>query len=243
MEEKELNLVEILKNAPKGTKLYTPIYGECEFENVDINNLIWVRVYRSGGSIAHYSFYANGKYFADFGGECLLFPSKDNHDWSTFKIEKEGFKIGDHVEEKDSSDRIKTETKMSEKLKGMFGSRSRFDEVLEWLKSQGAEECEFGGHSESSIYYVDNGEVKMVDEIHSILFDIVELPRWRAGYDVKYYFVTEYGEACCSSDIKAALDNDRYNCGNYFKTREEAEVVAKKVREIFKAIKASSKSL
>jgi len=125
---------------------------------------------------------------------------------------------------------------MSEKLKGMYGSRARFDEVLEWLKSQGAVECEFGGHSESSIYYVDDGEVKIVDEIHSVLFDIVELPgRWRAKYDEEYYFVSDRGDISGDSDKREALDNDRFDLGNYFKTLEEAAVVAKKVREIFKA--------
>lgn len=235
IEEKDLNLVEILKDAPKGTKLYSPIFGECELDEVS-KNFIYVVVNRGNDKgYLKESFNSNGLYYCN-GEECMLFPSKDNRDWNTFKIEEEGsFKVGVHVEEKDSNNRIKTETKMSEKLKGMYGSRARFDEVLEWLKSQGAEECEFGGHSESSIYYVDDGEVKMVDEIHSILFDIVELPRrWRAKYDEEYYFVSDRGETCCSSDIREALDNDRYNLGNYFKTPEEAGVVAKKVREIFK---------
>lgn len=234
MEEKELNLVEILKNAPKGTKLYTPIYGECEFENVDIDNLIWVRVDHSGGSIAHYSFYANGKYFADFGGECLLFPSKENRDWSTFKIESKSkaFQVGDYVKEKDSNDIFR-----SEKIKGIIGSKTRGDEVLKWLKSQGDVDCSIcDGKSEEVIYYVDNNEIKIINKRHSVLFDLVELPRWRADYDEKYYFVSECGEACCSSDVRDDFDNGRFNLGNYFKTREEAEPYAKKVREIFKVI-------
>ena len=133
-EEKELNLVEVLKDAPKGTKLYTPIYGECEFENVDINNLIWVRVDHSGGSIAHYSFYANGKYFADFGGECLLFPSKENRDWSTFKIESKAFQVGDYVKKKDSNDIFR--------IKKLDNSSVTFTTILS--NSSEIEECTIG---------------------------------------------------------------------------------------------------
>lgn len=37
---------------------------------------------------------------------------------------------------------------MSEKIKGIFGSKTRADEVLAWLKSQGAENHEFNGDAE-----------------------------------------------------------------------------------------------
>lgn len=33
-----LNLVDILKDCPKGTKLYSPIVGEVEFNGIDINS-------------------------------------------------------------------------------------------------------------------------------------------------------------------------------------------------------------
>lgn len=32
-----INLVEILKDAPKGTKLYSPICGECELNKVYVS--------------------------------------------------------------------------------------------------------------------------------------------------------------------------------------------------------------
>lgn len=128
---------------------------------------------------------------------------------------------------------------MSEKIKGIFGSEKRADEVKEWLKNQGAINFKdiYDASSEHSIYYVEQGNVKVINERYSILFDIVELPRRRAKYDRKYYFVSDHGDTCCSSDIRSALDNGRFDLGNYFETPEEAAVVAKKVREIFKEIK------
>ena len=34
-------------------------------------------------------FTADGKFYCDYkNGECVLFPSKENHDWSTFKVPK-----------------------------------------------------------------------------------------------------------------------------------------------------------
>lgn len=35
MENKELNLCEILKDCPKGTKLYSPIYGFMKLHSVE----------------------------------------------------------------------------------------------------------------------------------------------------------------------------------------------------------------
>lgn len=88
MNEK-LNLVEILKDCPKGTKLYSTIYGDVTFELIDENRLepIVVRIYnRHVGS-----FSADGKLFVDCDGGCTLFPSKDQRDWSKFKTNKSKF--------------------------------------------------------------------------------------------------------------------------------------------------------
>jgi hypothetical protein len=84
-----MNLIEILKNCPKGMKLYSPIFGEVEFRGVN----------ESTGKIAcrnndgkYHSFLSDGKY--EFEGECMLFPSKEQRDWNDFMIP---FKDGDVI--------------------------------------------------------------------------------------------------------------------------------------------------
>ena len=59
---------------------------------------------------------------------------------------------------------------MSKKIKGVYGSETRADEVMKWLENQGIKECQYRGCSENTIYYVDKGIVKAVDKDHSILF-------------------------------------------------------------------------
>lgn len=60
---------------------------------------------------------------------------------------------------------------MNEKIKGIIGSVTRANEVLEWLKSQGAVDCSIcDGSSEEVIYYVNNNEIKTINKRHSILF-------------------------------------------------------------------------
>lgn len=90
MNEK-LNLVEILENVPRGTKLWPPICGDCELVEIDGENThpIICRTKSDGGDIGCEAFTADGKFYCDYkNGECVLFPSKENKDWSTFKISK-----------------------------------------------------------------------------------------------------------------------------------------------------------
>ena len=88
---KNLNLVDILKDAPKGTKLWSPICGDCILDKIEttdttINYAIHCLTVNDHTPV---QFAANGKYTLCFDdGECVLFPSKENHDWSTFKVPK-----------------------------------------------------------------------------------------------------------------------------------------------------------
>ena len=83
-----LNLVEILKDCPKGTKLYSTVFGEVEIDSIDIvsSHPICV-VFPSGDD----SFTKDGKMFDGCDGECVLFPSREQRDWSKFKPKKPKF--------------------------------------------------------------------------------------------------------------------------------------------------------
>ena len=78
---KNIDLTMILKDCPKGKKLYSPIFGEVDFQEI-----------RSGDEYAIITtnnvynpfFTKEGLYYADTNGECTLFPSKDQRDWSQF---------------------------------------------------------------------------------------------------------------------------------------------------------------
>ena len=86
-----LNLVEILKDCPKGTKLYSPIYGDVELEEVYINDdkSYPIRVKVSKNTFN--SFSEDGRNYREYNGECMLFPSKEQRDWSKFKPKKPKF--------------------------------------------------------------------------------------------------------------------------------------------------------
>ena len=81
MNEK-LNLIEILKDCPKGTKFYSTIYGEVEFDCIRDGELYPIRFKMEDKSIGYTT--ANGKEHYSYNGECTLFPSKEQRDWSKF---------------------------------------------------------------------------------------------------------------------------------------------------------------
>ena len=77
-----IDLTKVLKNCPGNTKLYSSIYGEVLFEGIITgNHNYFIEVYvKALNSLIMFTY--NGRYFSN--GECVLFPSKDQRDWSKF---------------------------------------------------------------------------------------------------------------------------------------------------------------
>lgn len=76
-----MNIAEILKYCPKGTKLYSTAFGEVELiDTSSLTNTILVQNIHD----KPFTFYSNGSYVLD--GECILFPSKDQRNWSKFRL-------------------------------------------------------------------------------------------------------------------------------------------------------------
>lgn len=82
---KNINLLEILKGIPDGTKLWSPVCGECEVESIIHCDAYPIRAtHGKGNETLFYKFTSQGKLCNNSEAECVLFPSKENRDWSTF---------------------------------------------------------------------------------------------------------------------------------------------------------------
>ena len=83
MSNENLNLAEILKDCKKGTKLYSPLFGEVEFNciykngTIECENECGVWYFNIDGTIT----IGNVK-----SQIIMLYPSKDQQDWSKFKV-------------------------------------------------------------------------------------------------------------------------------------------------------------
>lgn len=76
-----MNIANLLKYCPKGTKLYSTAFGEVEL--IDASSLANTILVQNNHDTP-FTFYSDGSYILD--GECILFPSKDQRDWSKFRL-------------------------------------------------------------------------------------------------------------------------------------------------------------
>lgn len=97
----KLNIAEILRDKPQGTKLYSSACGKCELKEVN-NKSFKISFYNSkfgfmNGGEGYFD--KKGKLYDD--GECVVFPSKEMRDWSKF-----AWKKGDILVSNDSTTKV-----------------------------------------------------------------------------------------------------------------------------------------
>ena len=90
--ENKINIAEILRDMPEGTKLYSPLFGKCEYISV-VGDKRPINIRTSNTTDMQYEALTEyGCYFSDFEDtDTVLFPSAKMRDWSKF------FKRGDIV--------------------------------------------------------------------------------------------------------------------------------------------------
>ena len=79
-----IDLIKILEGCPEGTELYSPLFGCIEFVGISdiFQNSIITKC--QTGDRAYFS--KKGLYFGIYeDAECLIFPSKNQRDWSKFE--------------------------------------------------------------------------------------------------------------------------------------------------------------
>lgn len=94
MEQKDINIYEILKGVEYGTELYTPMCGNVVLTCLTSSN----EMIRTDKYTRIYRFDKNGRWEKE--GEVMLFPSAEMRDWSKF------FKKGDVLVSNDSDSHI-----------------------------------------------------------------------------------------------------------------------------------------
>ena len=78
-----LNLCEILKDCPTGTKLWSPVWGNMTL--IQINDVSIYPIVLSADGFNNVSLHSDGRMYGVKESECVLFPSKEQRDWSKFE--------------------------------------------------------------------------------------------------------------------------------------------------------------
>ena len=87
----KIDIAEILKDEPKGTKLYCKLIGDCKVDRVSPDGTI--QVYNVNNDYVKLDRYGRFNPL----GEVLLYPSEDMIDWNLFKVTKNSYKTFDYV--------------------------------------------------------------------------------------------------------------------------------------------------
>lgn len=81
--EERVNIASILENAPEGIKLWSPIWGDCEF--VEIHDRAggrpMIKVRTGNGNCRNVTPTGRLEYSLEDLGECILWPSKEKQSW------------------------------------------------------------------------------------------------------------------------------------------------------------------
>ena len=83
-----IDLTKILDGCPRGTKFYSSVCGEVIFERINISDECPIILYANNKNIVPLvpvTYTKDGKFSSSYDGECTLFPSKDQRDWSKFE--------------------------------------------------------------------------------------------------------------------------------------------------------------
>lgn len=91
--ENKINIAEILRDCPKGTKLYSPLFGKCKLGEISNDNKypILITAPKAAGRVVE-TLMKDGSYFEGFEDtETIIFPSVEMRSWDKF------FKRGDVV--------------------------------------------------------------------------------------------------------------------------------------------------
>ena len=140
MEQKDIDIYEILKDMPIGTELYTPLCGKVWFSylTTDKDEKKAIRTENEDGEG---SFNKNGRWMK--GGEVMLFPSNEMKDWS--KLFKKGDVlefVGDEKEQGTCTfEKFEDETKTRfigrfvKEKEALYSKRPSSLRTADWVKS------------------------------------------------------------------------------------------------------------
>ena len=174
MEEK-INIAEILKDKPKGIRLYSPIFGECAFSFVQ-EETDDICVKQHNGEKAFF----NSKGLYNILGECLLFPSKEMRDWRKF-----AWKKGDVLISNDYGTEVIFYNWYDDTYTNFYGKHRLDSENKNNIKYNDAFLCITGRYSledkDAAQTYINTIEERLGGKLNRETWEIEKQPEFKDG--------------------------------------------------------------
>jgi len=187
MEQKKVNIAALLQGCPKGTRLYSPVCGECELYGLGIEK---IKIYaeRTNGLPLVFDKHGyltteedvEGNRYANPNGECLLFPSKEVRDWGCFRVK--------YIVLTDDRER-------NRKLINLFGKVNNES-----------------GKGVLSIKGIDASKIVYLDRLDNCLYDRDNSVKNSEFYDGEYDYILSTG-----TELKLKEEQPKFKVGDVVK--------------------------
>ena len=231
--EAKINIAEILKDKPQGTKLYSPIFGNLRYEDL-VPDFGEFTVVTSDNTSAKHSFRSDGRYNRH-GEPLMLLPSKEMRDWCKFSWKK-----GDVLVSNDGKIEVIFEKFRSDTYQSFIG-KHHLDSIDEHIHYQGeGEYCTFNFNIETqdaTQTYINTIEARLGGKLNRETLEIEKAQSFKDGDIVTimphigekliYLFKAEddekyYGHAFLDGNI-AIINEDSYCLKDFCTARPSTE--------------------
>ena len=184
----KLNIANILKDKPSGTKLYADAFGEISLERVKVNEVISIFV-KTKRPIS-YSFYSNGSYTKE--GEPILVPSKEMRNWSKF-----AWKKGDVLVSNDYSTEVIFDKWYDDTYTNFYGKHRLDSEDKNKILYYKESLCATARYSledrDAAQTYINTIEERLGGKLNRKTLEIEKKPEFKDG-DILHSDETEYSD-------------------------------------------------
>lgn len=216
--EKELNISAILKDKPVGTKLWSPIFGNCVFSRLSGSGIRVFPIHNGFTSTEEKSFFMTGQY--TLAGEVCLFPSKQMQDWSKF-----AWKKGDVLVSNDSESHIIFNGFSKDDyttFKGKHWISVSKKRHISCLNTQNTQNYHIEDNKDVAQTYIKTIEEKLGGKLNLEALEIEKQSKFKDG-DIVTAVFTDGDEMICVFKEKIEQDYMGY-CGFFSKGKHEGDV-------------------
>ena len=174
--EENINIADILKDKPQGTKLYADAFGELSIVDICTEDEIGVTLLDKDGD--ELLFYNDGKY--NRFGEPILFPSKEMRDWRKF-----AWKKGDVLVSNDYGTEVIFYDWYDDTYTNFYGKHLLYSEDKNNIKYNDSFICITGKYTledkDAAQTYIKNIEERLGGKLNLETLEIEKQPEFKDG--------------------------------------------------------------
>ena len=212
--ETKINIAEILKDKPQGTKMYSRICGAVELKKViDVRKKKSIVVKELNSNNQH-RFWYDGNFFR--AGQCVLQPSENMADWSKFSWKKGDVLVSNDGKCKVIFERFDDDTYTSFVGKYYVECYGKNDELQDYEEEHYGDTVNYTKESEeAALAYINTIEKRLGGKLNHETLEIEKQTEFKDGDIVVTDAVPSMCYSKCIFILKGDLNKDEIRANSY----------------------------